>query len=163
MLAVVKTPHTRHTAFSVLGHIDRKTLMYLNDRFGRENIDIDNEKIDVIESDWFKNLSKTIAAGTVVRIYRENLDMSQQQLADKAGIATASYISDIENGRRPVFMKIPSRGCGAYYCIDPNQFKNDKMLKGPSKFSGPFRTMESLREPPLLCLFLCCFSFACSK
>ena len=102
MLAVVKTPHTKHTAFRVLGHIDRKTLMYLNNRFGRGNIDIDNEKIDVMESAWFQKLSKTISPGTVVHIYRENLNMSQQQLADKAGVARASYISDIENGRRSI-------------------------------------------------------------
>jgi DNA-binding XRE family transcriptional regulator len=102
MLAVVKTPHTRQTAFRILGHIDRETLKYLNNRFGQENVDVDNEKIDIMESSWFKNISKTITAGTVVRTYRENMNMSQQQLANKADIAKASYISDIENGRRSV-------------------------------------------------------------
>ena len=102
----MKTPHTRQTAFRILGHIDRKTLKHLHNRFGHENVDVDNEKIDVMESGRFKNLSKTITAGMVVRIYRENLNMSQQQLADKAGVAKASYISDIENGRRSVSKKL---------------------------------------------------------
>jgi len=43
-----------------------------------------------------------IAPGTVVRTYRENLNLTQIQLAKKAGVGSAAYISDIENGRRPV-------------------------------------------------------------
>jgi DNA-binding XRE family transcriptional regulator len=102
MLAVVRTPHTRHTAFKVVGHIDRTMVAYLNNRFGPENVEIDNEQIDVLESSWFKDLSKTIAPGVVVCTYRENLGLSQRQLAQKAGVTKASYISDIENGRRSI-------------------------------------------------------------
>jgi DNA-binding XRE family transcriptional regulator len=79
-----------------------ETLDYLKKRFGRENVAIDDEKVDVIESSWFQSVSKRTKSGGVVRIYRENFEFSQQQLAEKAGIAKASYISDIENGRRSV-------------------------------------------------------------
>jgi transcriptional regulator with XRE-family HTH domain len=38
----------------------------------------------------------------VLRTYRENLKLTQQQLADKAGVSKASHISDIENGWRQI-------------------------------------------------------------
>jgi DNA-binding XRE family transcriptional regulator len=102
MLAVVKVPHTKKAAFKVIGKIDKETIRYLNKRFGVDNVDLDEEVIDVGESEWFKSISKKITPGTVVRTYRENLKLTQQQLADKAGVSKASHISDIENGRRQI-------------------------------------------------------------
>jgi DNA-binding XRE family transcriptional regulator len=102
MLAVVKKPHTKIAAFKLIGHVDRETIRYLNGRFGEENVDVDDEVIDITESDWFKNISKKITPGAVVRAYRENLEITQQQLAEKAGFNNSSYISDIEHGRRTI-------------------------------------------------------------
>jgi DNA-binding XRE family transcriptional regulator len=102
MLAVVKKPHTKTTAFKLIGDIDRVTLEYLNGRFGEENVDVDETVIDVIESEWFKNVSKKITPGTIVRTYRDNFKLTQQQLAEKVGVNKSSYISDIEHNRRPV-------------------------------------------------------------
>jgi transcriptional regulator with XRE-family HTH domain len=64
-------------------------------------MDID-EVIDITESEWFKTISQKITPGAVVRTYRENLGITQQQLADKVGVDNSSYISDIEHGRRTV-------------------------------------------------------------
>ena len=102
MLAVVKKPHTKVAAFKVIGNIDRETLDYLNNRFGQENVNLDDEIIDINESEWFKSMDKKKAPGDTVRIYRENMGLTQQQLAEKAGLRKASYISDIERGRRLV-------------------------------------------------------------
>jgi DNA-binding XRE family transcriptional regulator len=102
MLAVVKTPHTKTTAFKIVGSIDKETLDYLNARFGEENVGVDEEIIDVIDSGWYKNISKKVTPGTVVRTYRENMKLTQQQLAEKIDIGKSSYISDIEHGRRTV-------------------------------------------------------------
>jgi DNA-binding XRE family transcriptional regulator len=102
MLAVVKKPHTKIAAFKLIGHVDSETIRYLNGRFGKENVDVDDEVIDVMESEWFKSISKKITPGSVVRTYRENLEMTQQQLAEKSGVGNSSYISDIEHGRRPI-------------------------------------------------------------
>ena len=102
MLAVVKKPHTKKAAFKIIGQIDTETIEYLSNRFGEENVDIDEEIIDISESEWFRNISKKITPGAVVRTYRENSKFTQQQLADKAGVHSASYISDIEHGRRSI-------------------------------------------------------------
>lgn len=101
MLAVVKKSHTK-TVFKIVGHIDRETLEYLNNRFGEENVDVDKDIIDVMESEWYKTVTKKMTPGNAVRIYRENLGLTQKTLAEKAGLNKASYISDIEKGRRPV-------------------------------------------------------------
>ena len=102
MLAVVKKPHTKIAAFKLIGHVDSETIRYLNGRFGKENVDVDDEIIDVIESEWFKDISNKITPGSVVRTYRENLGFTQEQLAEKAGVGNSSYISDIEHGRRTI-------------------------------------------------------------
>ncbi|HEX2959230.1 MAG TPA: helix-turn-helix transcriptional regulator [Chitinispirillaceae bacterium] len=102
MLAVVKMPHTKRAAFKVIGKIDAETIKYLNKRFGESNVDFDEEIIDVGESEWFTNISKKIKPGAIVRTYRENCLLTQQQLAEKVGISKASHISDIENGRRQI-------------------------------------------------------------
>lgn len=102
MLVVVKKPHTKIAAFKLVGTIEQETLEYLNDRFGKENVAIDEEIIDVFESEWFKDISKKTTLGSVVRVYRENFKLTQQQLAHKVGIQNSSYISDIENNRRPI-------------------------------------------------------------
>ncbi len=102
MLAVVKKPHTKKAAFKIIGQIDAETIEYINNRFGEENVDIDEEIVDISESEWFRNISKKITPGAVVRTYRENYKLTQQQLADKAGVHKISYISDIEHGRRSI-------------------------------------------------------------
>ena len=82
--------------------------------FGRENIIIDEEIIDITETEWFKDVSKKITPGSTVRIYRENLNLTQKQLAQKIDILRSSYISDIENGRRPVSKKLAKKFAGIF-------------------------------------------------
>lgn len=82
-------------------NINSSALM-LNKRFGESNVDLDDEIIDIGESEWFTTISKKIKLGTIIRTYRENCLLTQQQLADKVGISKASHISDIENGRRQI-------------------------------------------------------------
>lgn len=98
----IKTPHTRTTAFKIVGSIDKETLDYLNTRFGEENVGVDEDIIDVIDSGWYKDISKKVMPGIVVRTYRENFELTQQQLAEKVGVRKSSYISDIEHSRRTV-------------------------------------------------------------
>lgn len=98
----MKKPHTEVIQFKIAGHIDRKILEYLSERFGKDNVSVDKSVVDIMESDWYRDMSVKTTPGTVVRIYRENFGPSQKELAQKAGVSKASYISDIEHGRRPV-------------------------------------------------------------
>lgn len=121
MLVVVKKPHTKIAAFKLVGTIEQETLEYLNGRFGKENVDIDEDIIDVFESEWFKDISKKTTLGSVVRVYRENFELTQQQLAKKVGIQNSSYISDIENNRRPI-SKTLIKKFAEFFGVSPEMF-----------------------------------------
>ena len=104
MLAVVKNPHTENSLFEVKGEIPNKLLQYLQDNFGSDIkiMDDDEEMIDIFSSDWFKNINNSTTPGEIVKIYRENLNLTQQQLGKKLGKFTRQNISDIELGRRSI-------------------------------------------------------------
>ena len=102
MLAVARKPRTKNTTFKIIGKIDNETLKYLNTRFGKENVDVDDEIIDVMESGWYKNMSKKVSPGDRVRIYRKNYNLTQEELAKKVGISGGAYISRIETGYKTV-------------------------------------------------------------
>ncbi|MDF3823555.1 XRE family transcriptional regulator, partial [Leptospira sp. 96542] len=72
MLAVVKTPHIE---INVKGNnIPSKILTLLKEEYGKklhileEN---ENETVDVFQTDWYKNIKKTITPGFNLRLYRE--------------------------------------------------------------------------------------------
>jgi DNA-binding XRE family transcriptional regulator len=121
MLVVVKMPHTKIAAFKLVGTIEQETIEYLNGRFGKENVAIEEDIIDVFESEWFKDLSKKTTLGSVVRVYRENFKLTQQQLAQKVGIQNSSYISDIENNRRPISKTLVKKFAGLFG-VSPEMF-----------------------------------------
>ncbi len=104
MLAVVKKPHTENSLFEVKGEIPKKLLQYLQDNFGNDIkiVDEDEEMINIFSSDWFKNTTNTLTSGEVVKIYRENLKLTQEQLGKQLGKFTRQNISDIELGRRSI-------------------------------------------------------------
>ena len=71
-------------------------------RMGKDNIDVDDEIIDVMESDWYKKISGKVSPGDHVRIYRENCNFTQEELARRVGVNGEAYISKIENGYKNV-------------------------------------------------------------
>ncbi len=111
MLAVVKKPHTENSLFEVKGEIPNKLLQYLQDNFGSDIkiMDDDEEMIDIFSSDWFKNINNSTTPGEIVKIYRENLNLTQQQLGKKLGKFTRQNISDIELGRRSISKKVAKK------------------------------------------------------
>ena len=104
MLAVVKKPHTENSLFEVKGEIPEKLLQYLQDNFGNDIkiVDEDEEMINIFSSDWFKNTTNSLTSGEIVKIYRENLKLTQEQLGKQLGKFTRQNISDIELGRRSI-------------------------------------------------------------
>ncbi len=104
MLAVVKKPRTKQTLFQVKGEIPSQMLSYLEQSFGQdvEVIEEDEGHINIFETEWFKEIQKQITPGEILRIYRENLGMSQAELAQKLGKLTRQKISDMEHNRRSI-------------------------------------------------------------
>ncbi len=104
MLAVVKKPHTENSLFEVKGEIPKNLLQYLQDNFGNdvEIVDESEEMENIFSSNWFKQTSNSLTSGEVVKIYRENLNLTQEQLGKQLGKFTRQNISDIELGRRSI-------------------------------------------------------------
>ncbi len=111
MLAVVKKPHTENSLFEIKGEIPKKLIQYLQDNFGNdvEIVDENEEMIDFLSSDWFKNTTDSLTSGEVVKIYRENLNLTQEQLGKQLGKFTRQNISDIELGRRSISKEVAKK------------------------------------------------------
>lgn len=102
MLAVVRTPRTK---LRMRGFIPPRVLRVLRHEFGRQ-LTIKAEKNDrqlenVFDSTMYKEFKKRVTPADYVRIYRENANLTQTEIAGKLGISRA-YICDIEHGRRQV-------------------------------------------------------------
>jgi len=123
MLAVVKKPHTETPLFEIKGDIPEKLLQYLHDNFsGNINILNDEEEmINVFSSDWFKNIDSSTTSGEVVKIYRENLNLTQEQLGKKLGKFTRQNISDIERGRRSISKEVAKK-LSAFFDVSVERF-----------------------------------------
>ena len=124
MLAVVKKPHTEIALFEVKGEIPHKLLQYLQDNFGNDiNIveNDDEEMINVFSSEWFDNINSSITSGEFVKIYRENLNLTQEQLGNQLGKFTRQNISDIECGRRSISKEVAKK-LSAFFDVSIERF-----------------------------------------
>ncbi len=104
MLAVVKKPHTNITLFKIKGNIPDGVMKYLRREFGQniEMTDENEELVNIFDTHWYKGIKKTISSGDTLRIYRQNLGLTQTELGQKLGKITRQKISDIENNKRGI-------------------------------------------------------------
>jgi len=95
----VKKPHIR-----LEGEIGGSLVKYLRDQYGEIEVieDEDNELVEVITSDWYRSIRKTVTPGENVRMYRQMHGMTQDQLAEQLGNLTRQNISNMENGHRSI-------------------------------------------------------------
>lgn len=97
MLAVVKTPRIR---IRIEGAIPKRILGVLRNEYGGKlQVDDDRDYTNVFETSAYKKAKKEMRPGTYIKIYRENLDLTQERLGKKLGVSK-SYICDLEKGRR---------------------------------------------------------------
>ncbi len=123
MLAVVKKPHTENSLFEIKGEIPKKLIQYLQDNFGNdvEIVDEDEEMVDFLSSNWLKKTTDSLTSGEVVKIYRENLNLTQEQLGKQLGKFTRQNISDIELGRRSISKEVAKK-LSAFFNVNVERF-----------------------------------------
>jgi DNA-binding XRE family transcriptional regulator len=102
MLAVVKKPRTNTSLFEVKGEIPDNVVEFLEKQFGQD-VEIfsarDEELVNVFETDWYQEISVATTPGERLKIYRENLGLTQVELGQKIGQLSKQKISDMENSR----------------------------------------------------------------
>ena len=105
MLAVVKTPLTR---IRIKGRVPNKLIHLLAEEYGNAlqiTPDPEDEKLDVFQTDWYKNLKKSLRPGSYIKVFRQNRNMTQADLGKALGGLPRQHISNMENGIRPISKK----------------------------------------------------------
>jgi DNA-binding XRE family transcriptional regulator len=109
MLAVVKTPLTK---IRIKGRVPNKLIDLLAEEYGnalRITPDPEDEKLDVFQTDWYKNLKKRLSPGSYIKVFRQNRNMTQTELGKALGGMPRQHISNMENGIRPISKKTALR------------------------------------------------------
>ncbi len=111
MLAVVKKHHTKKTLFEVKGDIPSDVMGYLKEKFGQdiEIVKEEEELVNIFDTKWYKEINNSTTPGETMKIYRENLGLSQTELGKKLGKFTRQKISDMENGKRNISKEVAKR------------------------------------------------------
>ena len=105
MLAVVKTPLIR---IHIKGQIPKQIVTVLKQEYGDKmklTEEDDDELVDVFQTDWYKRVNKGLTPGKNLKIYRQNMHITQEQLGIKLGDVPKQFISNMENGIRPISKK----------------------------------------------------------
>ena len=75
--------------------------------------------IDPFTTDWYKNINAELTPGKALKHYRENRELSQNQLAELLEKAsgrklTRQKISDMENDRRSISKEIAKKAAAIF-------------------------------------------------
>ena len=106
MLAIVKTPYIK---IEIKGKISKRLLNVLKEEYGSDVQlvpDEDDEKIDIFETEWYKDIKEKLTPGKNMRLYRLNRGMTQKDLGDVLGGIPRQHISNMEKGIRPISKKV---------------------------------------------------------
>jgi len=103
----VKTPLIK---IDINGEISKKHLSLLKKEYG-DNLQLidDDEYIDVFTTDWYKSIEKQMTPGKNLKIYRINRGLTQIQLGELLGGIPKQHISNMENDKRPISLKMAKK------------------------------------------------------
>jgi DNA-binding XRE family transcriptional regulator len=80
----------------------------------------DNTYVDLKKTDWYLESQKRLRHGGLIRLLRGHKNISQGELAKRLDV-TSKYVSDLENGRRPVSLKLAKK-LAAFFGRKPERF-----------------------------------------
>lgn len=115
MQVVVKKPHIKfsiNTDVNVPTTLLDKLASFIQNEYNSDvNViyENDEELIDITETEWYQEMEKRRKPGTTVKIYRQNVKMTQKELGEQLGGFSKQYISDIENGRRNISLDVAKK------------------------------------------------------
>jgi len=98
----VKTPRT---SVRIEGEIPEPILSLLKAEYGNKlvvKLSPDDTPVNVFETSWYKTRKKSMTPGKYMRIYRDNLGLTQEELGQKLGGISRHYVSDLETGTRAI-------------------------------------------------------------
>ena len=105
MQAVVRTPLIE---IDIKGDIPAKLLSVLKEEYGEKvelSEDIDEEKVNIVETEWYRKTKAKTTPGDNLKIYREMYGMTQEKLGEILGGIPRQHISNMERGVRSISIK----------------------------------------------------------
>ena len=79
------------------------------------------EKVNIFETDWYRNIKSKMTPGDNLRIYRENRGLTQAKLGEVLGDVPRQHISNMERGARSISLKT-ARKLAALFGVSPEKF-----------------------------------------
>ena len=116
MLVHVKTPRTE---INIRGDVSDTFMNLLLKEYGEKLEVLEEDSVDIMETEWFQNLE--VSPGEVLKIYRENHNLSQAELGRKLGKTSRQFVSDMENGRRDITVQMAKK-IGEVFEMDYRRF-----------------------------------------
>jgi DNA-binding XRE family transcriptional regulator len=116
MLAVVKTPHI---SIHIQGRIPTRLISALKKEYGKgvrlvEEAEDEEQLVDVFQTDWYRRVKATLTPGKSLRIYRQNAKLTHQQLGKLVGGLPKQFVSNMENGIRPISKNMAIKLAGIF-------------------------------------------------
>ena len=102
MLAVVKKPRTKKSLFEIKGEIPQQIIDYLKEKYTVVIKEDEEELINIMETDWYREMKDRRKLGDAVRVYRDNFGYTQAELGKMLGGLSRQKVSDLENNRRGI-------------------------------------------------------------
>ena len=112
MLAVVKKRRTNKRLFEIKGDIPKNVIDYFKQKYGNSFEIIEeseNDLVDIFKTDWFKKVNQSTTPGESIRIYRQNMKLTQAELGSRLGNYTKQHISDMEHSRRSISKEVAKK------------------------------------------------------
>jgi len=109
MQVVAKTPRIE---VRITGEINAGLLRAQEKECGRALEIItepDEEYVDAMETDWYRDTKAGLTPGETLRTYRENAGLTQAGLGMQLGNMPRQHISGMEHGRRAISMEMAKR------------------------------------------------------
>lgn len=102
----VKTPHIK---ISIEGNISKKLLKVLKEDYGNKLVVEDDEWVLATETEWYKKTAAEMTPNDHMKAYRVSRGITQVKLGEMLGGLSRQWISDIENGRRPIGKEVAKK------------------------------------------------------
>jgi len=101
MQALVKTHRTN---IQIQGDIPSRVLDVLRSEYGEDLkiYDGEDEYVEITDTDWYEEIKTKSTPGDAMRIYRQNKQLTQEQLGKKLGNVPRQIISNMERGKRSI-------------------------------------------------------------
>ncbi|MBU3915194.1 helix-turn-helix domain-containing protein [bacterium] len=98
----MKKPRTKIPLFEMKGNIPKEIIDFIKTGYTVVFKEDEEELVDLMETDWYKETQKKMNPGTYLKIYRENFGYSQAKLGKMLGGLSRQNISGMENNRRGI-------------------------------------------------------------